>query len=216
MPCPNALYHGMSLVGVMPSDDQMLNSFVLVPDLSPRLANVACVSMIALNASLAEAALAALAGSSLGPRMMKSLYITSKRSLASPIFDELIFRLAGVHEQDIGVALLADRDRLPGADGDDIDAAVAQLLEIGQDVIEQAGIGGAGGGGELQHLLAGRGGRCSSRFGGSGRGLSGRRCGSGRTGAQHHGDDHQTTRTADIGRIFMRGLLVLDRYIGRG
>src|SRR5450759_2703612 len=84
MPWPMALYHFISLVGVILAEAQIASSLVLVPDLSPRLTNVAWTAAIALKASAASLAPATLTGSFFGPTMMKSLYITSKRSLASP------------------------------------------------------------------------------------------------------------------------------------
>ena len=72
----------MLLVGVYGIEAQMLNSFVFVPLWSPRLAKVDCVAEIALSASLELFIPPIFAGSLFGPTRMKSLYMTSKRSLA--------------------------------------------------------------------------------------------------------------------------------------
>ena len=58
--------------------------------------------------------------------------------------DECIFRRARVYQYDVDVAILAQLERLAGADGDHMHLATTVLLELGQQVIEQTGIGGTG------------------------------------------------------------------------
>ena len=128
----------------------MLSSLVLVPDLSPRLANGALASMIALKASLAAVMPVILAGSSFGPTTMKSLYITSKRSLAKPSATNLSSALRLWTSSTSASPLRADFDRLARTHGDHVDLAVRQLLEVGQDEVQEPRIGGAGGGGQDQ------------------------------------------------------------------
>ncbi len=64
---------------------------------------------------------------------------------AVALFDKGVFAGAGVDEDDVGVARRADLNRLAGADGDHVDAGVVLGLEVGQDGVEQAGVGRAGG-----------------------------------------------------------------------
>ncbi len=71
-------------------------------------------------------------------------------------------------EDDVGVARLAQFDGLAGADGDDVDAGVVQGLEAGQDGLQQAGVGRAGGRRQTQDLRL-FGGRFLGRFGRLGR-----------------------------------------------
>ena len=73
---------------------------------------------------------------------------------AVPFLDKGVFAGAGVDEDDVGVARLADLDRLAGADGDDVDAGVVLGLEVGQNGVEQAGVGRAGGCGQPQDGIA--------------------------------------------------------------
>ena len=51
--------------------------------------------------------------------------------------DELVFGLAGVDQQHVGVAAAADLDRLPGADRDDVHPAAQPPLERRQDGRQQ-------------------------------------------------------------------------------
>ena len=75
---------------------------------------------------------AILAGSAAGPTITKSLYITSRRSRACRSATNCVLRLAGVDQQDVGVAAASDLERLAGAHGDDLDATAALLLEAGR------------------------------------------------------------------------------------
>ena len=112
-----------------------------------------------------------------------------------------------MHQQHIGIALRADLDRLPGADGHHVDAAVAQLLELGQDVIEQAGVGGAGGGGEFEHLLAGRGGRCFGRLAAAAVGCAGAGAAAGAQALTIMATIIKLRQQQTTGEVFMWGLL---------
>ncbi|MCY1244299.1 hypothetical protein D9M72_573660 [compost metagenome] len=53
-------------------------------------------------------------------------------------------------QQHVDVAHLAHFHRLAGADGNHLDGDAGLLLEAGQQVFQQAGVLGAGGGGEFQ------------------------------------------------------------------
>ena len=112
--------------------------------------------MMALKASLTDAVFADIGRIVLGAEQDEVVVHRVEAFFGMSVGDELVFRFARMHEQHIGIALRANLDRLPGADGDDIDAAVTRLLELGQNGIEQTGVGGAGRRGEFQHLLAGR------------------------------------------------------------
>ena len=83
MPCPIFWYQEPD--GSMPAAFQMVNSLALVPELSPREMNVALASAIFLNASAATFIPLIPAGSSAAPTTMKSLYMTSRRSMPRPL-----------------------------------------------------------------------------------------------------------------------------------
>src|SRR5262249_1731540 len=90
---------------------------------------------------------------------------------------KLVFLGAGVHEHHVGVAAGAQGQRLAGADGDHIHAGAVLRAKVGQDGVEQAGVGRAGGGGQAQHGAAaadaGGGGLGGRRGGGRGGGGDG-------------------------------------------
>lgn len=72
---------------------------------------------------------------------------------AVAVFDELQFEGRGVDEDDVGVASGGDGKGLAGADGYNPDAGVALPFEGGDDVVQEPGVVGAGGGGEDEGAL---------------------------------------------------------------
>jgi len=68
------------MAGPIPAEAQISFSFWWVPDSSPREMKGVPLAAIARKAPGALSAFPAPAGSSGGPRRMKSLYITSRRS----------------------------------------------------------------------------------------------------------------------------------------
>src|SRR5262245_52513035 len=78
MPDPVSRYHlPLDRLGSTPASCHSLSSALLVPESSPREAKGAAASAIFLRASGADLSPAILAGSTAGPTMTKSLYITS-------------------------------------------------------------------------------------------------------------------------------------------
>ncbi len=71
-----------------------------------------------------------------------------------PGFHEGVFQRAGVHQDHIGVAVLAQLERLACAHGDHINVDTVFFFKHGQDHVEQAGIARAGGGGEHDAVFA--------------------------------------------------------------
>ena len=78
---------------------------------------------------------------------------------AEAVGDELVLADAIVDQQRIGIAAHADRERLSGADRDDVHAEAARRAKDRQDVAEQAGVLGRGGRAENDESLVGLGGR---------------------------------------------------------
>jgi hypothetical protein len=72
------------------------------------------------------------------------------------IGDERIFTGANVNEDHVRVPGDPEFNRLSGSDGDDIHAGVVFRFKIGEDGIEQAGVGGAGSSSQAQDLGFGR------------------------------------------------------------
>ncbi|MNY23368.1 hypothetical protein D3C86_1570320 [compost metagenome] len=99
---------------------------------------------------------------------------------------EFILHLAGVHQQHVHIAHLAHLHGLAGAHGDHLHRDAGFLLELRQQVFQQAGILGAGGGGHLdfaglrsgkcryQHKHGG-GGPCTRQDAGKGKASAGHR-----------------------------------------
>ena len=65
---------------------------------------------------------------------------------------ERVFAGAGMDQQHVGVAVLAQLERLARAHGDHLDRGAGLRLEVGQDVGQQTRVLGAGGGGQDQVL----------------------------------------------------------------
>jgi hypothetical protein len=65
---------------------------------------------------------------------------------AEAVGDELVLGLLVVHEHHVGIAAAAGVQRLAGAQRHHLDVDAAGLLELGQQVGEQAGLLGRGGG----------------------------------------------------------------------
>ena len=82
MPEPSSRYQSPS--GATPAASQSRSSAWCVPLSSPREAKTASTAAIACSATTASAPPAIPAGSSAGPTMTKSLYITSTRSTPKP------------------------------------------------------------------------------------------------------------------------------------
>ena len=66
--------------------------------------------------------------------------------------DEALLSGARVHHDHVHIAGTGDAQRLTGTHGDDVHRHAAVLLEHGQQITQQAGILGAGGGGQAQGL----------------------------------------------------------------
>src|SRR6185503_16655651 len=77
IPCPDSMYHGAA--GSIPACFQSVSSRAWVPDLSPRETKREPVAASFFSASTAFGVPLILAGSSSGPMMTKSLYMTSRR-----------------------------------------------------------------------------------------------------------------------------------------
>src|SRR5262249_7121054 len=85
MPCPIDLYHGpASFLMSMPAAFQRLSSAIWVPERSPREMKGAPLALMLCSAKAAFLAPLMLAGSSFGPMMTKSLYITEWRFTPNP------------------------------------------------------------------------------------------------------------------------------------
>src|SRR5262245_3566732 len=85
MPCPIDLYHGpASFLMSMPMLFQRLISAMCVPELSPREMKGAPLALMVCSAKATFLAPLMLAGSSFGPMMIKSLYITEYRFTPNP------------------------------------------------------------------------------------------------------------------------------------
>src|SRR5215831_5633677 len=85
MPCPIDLYHGpASFLMSMPAAFQRLSSAIWVPERSPREMKGAPLALMLCSAKAAFLAPLMLAGSSFGPMMTKSLYITEWRFTPCP------------------------------------------------------------------------------------------------------------------------------------
>src|SRR5262249_38114545 len=85
MPCPTDLYHGpASFLMSMPTPFQRLISAICVPELSPREMKGAPLALMVCSAKATFLAPLMLAGSSFGPMMTKSLYITEQRFTPNP------------------------------------------------------------------------------------------------------------------------------------
>src|SRR6516164_2405861 len=85
MPCPIDLYHGpASFLMSMPASFQSLISAICVPELSPREMKGAPLALMVCSAKAAFLDPLMLAGSSFGPMMTKSLYITEWRFTPNP------------------------------------------------------------------------------------------------------------------------------------
>ena len=69
--------------------------------------------------------------------MTKSLYMTSSRSRAWRSATNCTSSRYECDQHDVGVAAPPELERLAGADGDDVHAARAQLLERRQDGLQQ-------------------------------------------------------------------------------
>ncbi len=147
MPEPVSRYQSPeAAVGSTPVSAQSAISFLWVPESSPREAKGASASAIFASASWASSMPAMPAGSSAGPTMTKSLYIRSVRS--TPMPSATNFSSAGLAwtSSTSPSQLRGVLDRLPGADGDDVDLDAGLLLEHRQQVVVEAGIRGRGGG----------------------------------------------------------------------
>src|SRR6516164_5010397 len=85
MPCPIDLYHGpASFLMSMPAAFQRLSSAIWVPERSPREMKGAPLALMLCSAKAAFLAPLMLTGSSFGPMMTKSLYITEWRFTPNP------------------------------------------------------------------------------------------------------------------------------------
>ncbi len=82
MPCPDSMYQAP--FGSMPACFHSACSSTWVPDLSPRETKRAWLSAMRLSASAAFGRPLIFAGSSGGPMITKSLYMTRRRLLILP------------------------------------------------------------------------------------------------------------------------------------
>ena len=160
----------------MVADDQTLSSLVWVPDLSPRLANGALGVHDRLEGVLAGAHAGDLGGVVLRADDDEVVVHHVETFFGEAIGHELVLGLAAVDQQHIGITFRADLDRLARTHSDYVNLTARQLLEIGQDEVQEPRIGGAGGGRQDQpgRIVSLRGLRRLGRLRGFGRF---RRCG---------------------------------------
>ena len=104
----------------MPAALQMAFSLVWVPESSPRETKGAPASAICVKAAAASVPPPMPAGSSGGPTMTKVVvhHVLAAHAVAG--LHEGILPGAGMHQQHVGVAVLAQLQRLAGAHGDDV------------------------------------------------------------------------------------------------
>jgi RNase P subunit RPR2 len=86
------------------------------------------------------------AGSLVGPTMMKSLYITSRRFYAMTFSHEFVFQRARMYQRDIDVAIFRQLQRLACTNCDDVYLGIGFRFKYRQDVRQQTGVVGACGG----------------------------------------------------------------------
>ncbi len=137
-------------MGAIPACCHSSFSFWCVPDSSPRETKGACAAAIFASASAALFAVAHTGRIVLRTENDEIVVHDIPAVDAEAFGDKLVLQFAGMHQDHIDVAGLAEFDRLAGADGDDIDLDAVGLLEGGQQFGEQSGILGGGGGRQAQ------------------------------------------------------------------
>ena len=163
MPWPMALYHVMSLVGVIARagpDAQLLG-------VGARLVAAADEDGLGVHDRL-EGVLGRRHAGDLGRVILRAdddevVVHHVEALLGVAVGHELVLGGAGVDQQHVGVALAPISMAWPVPTATTSTLHVVGLLEDGQDGVEQAGVGGAGGGGQAQQARAGRLGRGERR-----------------------------------------------------
>ena len=135
MPWPDSMYQAP--LGSTPACFHSPSSSMCVPDLSPRETKRDCVSAIRLIASTALGMPLIFAGSSSGPMMTKSLYMTRRRFSILPSSTYFRSTDGRVDQGDVGLAARGQRQRLPRADRDRLDGQPRLLLEHGHQHVEE-------------------------------------------------------------------------------
>ncbi len=97
-----------------------------------------------------------LAGSSAGPMITKSLYMTRRRFVSLPSITYFFSSVGRVHQGHVGLALRGQSQRLPGSDRERLHGIAGLRLEHRHQHVEQPRVLGAGGrrqdhGGGLRH-----------------------------------------------------------------
>ena len=131
----------------MPAVFQSLSSAAWVPDLSPREMTAMPLSLIGLQRG--NDVLGAVDASRIALRPDQDEIIVHHRIAphAKAVGDEFLLLRLSVHEHHIGVAAAAGVERLAGALRDHAHVDAGFLLEQRQDMAEQPGVLGRGGGG---------------------------------------------------------------------
>ena len=167
MPCPAEMYQ--SPLGSISAVFQIDFSLVCVPESSPREINGASAAAIALNASaaLGHALDAGRVARRADDHEVVVHHVLAAR--AEAVVHELVLARPCVHQHHVGVAVLAQLERLAGADCHIVGIDPKLLLKVRQDHVQQPRVRRAGGRGDDQLVwVAGRY-RCRRLFGCSGR-----------------------------------------------
>ena len=148
------MYHEPS--GSIPAASQSESSFVCVPDSSAREANGRLGLRDARKRLRGGAGALDLRGIAGRPHDDEVVMHDGLAAGAVTSRHELLLGRRRVHEEDIGVAVLAQLERLAGPDGDRLDRATRLVLEGGQQLVEQPRVLRARRGGEDHLPLVGR------------------------------------------------------------
>ena len=139
MPWPVSSYQDLPL-GSRFAFFQSAFSSLSVPESSPRLMKAAPLSKILVSASARRGRALDARGVARWAQQDEVVVHDEAAVHAHALVDDLLLGAGRVHEHDVGVAALAHRQRLAGADGDDLDVVAAVLLEHGHQDVEQAGV----------------------------------------------------------------------------
>ncbi len=179
MPPPMLTYHSLP-AGSMAATFQMFSSAVLVPDLSPRVTNLAPLSAMALEGLAGGRGVLHAGRVILGPDDDEEVKHEGHTLLVKAFIYVGLFLGFAVHQQQVGIALASFFDGGAGASRGDLHLVTGLLFKIRLQEGQKSGIVDRGGGGQAHQRV----GRC-----GGGGGLSGRRGGLGT--ANQSGDDRQ-------------------------
>ncbi len=147
----------------MPAAFQSASSAACVPDLSPREMNAALLPLIAFSAATMSFVPLMPAVFALRPDQDEVVVHHRIALHAEAVGDEFLLLRPRVHEHHVGVAAPAGVERLAGALRDHAHVDAGLLLEQRQDVAEQAGVLGRGGGGDDDGFVLRRYRRCGEQ-----------------------------------------------------